>query len=380
MGTLRFLLALAVVIVHTSHLYGFSLYGLRLTGGVVAVQTFYMVSGFYMALILNTKYTGKGSYKLFITNRFLRIYPTYWVVLLLTLALVCFPSFTHMFGFTLRDYIGTDTPLSLISIIYLNITNLGLLGQDIVLFQGIRSDGGLYFTTNFTETKPGLYTFLPVPQAWTLSLELMFYVLAPFLARTKTHVLLSLIAASLAIRFYIYFVADLYHDPWTYRFFPAELAFFIAGIVSYRLYLWVNGKGISGNLAMIATIVVLCATAGFQFLPGGAEKQWAYYGLLFSLMPFLFIFSNLHRSTDGWIGELSYPIYISHVFVLLALSPLLKGISSSLITPIVCAATVLFSLVLMRFVSTPIESYRQNRIRALGKNTVEAEGTSRART
>jgi len=359
MGTLRFLLALAVVIVHTSHLYGVSLYGLRLTGGVVAVQVFYMVSGFYMALILNTKYTGKGSYKLFITNRFLRIYPAYWVVLLLTLAFTCFPSFTHVFGFTLWDYIGTDTPLSPISIIFLNITNLALLGQDIVLFQGIRSDGGLYFTTNFAETKPGLYTFLPVPQAWTLSLELMFYVLAPFLARRKTYVLLSLMAAGLVIRFYIYFVADLYHDPWTYRFFPAELAFFIAGMVSYRLYLWVNEKRISGNLAMIATVVVLCATVGYQFLPGGAVRQWAYYGLLFSLMPFLFIFSNSHRSTDGWIGELSYPMYISHVFVLLALSPLLKGISSSLITLIVCAATVLFSLVLMRFVSTPIESYQQ---------------------
>jgi len=378
MGTLRFLLALAVVIVHTSHLYGFSLYGLRLTGGVVAVQAFYMISGFYMALILNTKYTGKGSYKLFITNRFLRIYPAYWVVLLLTLAITCFPTFTHIFGFTPWDYIGTDTPLSLISIIFLNITNLGLFGQDIVLFLGIRSDGGLYFTTNFTESKPALYEFLPVPQAWTLSLELMFYVLAPFLARRKTYVLLSLIAASLVIRFYIYFVADLYQDPWTYRFFPAELAFFVAGMVCYRSYLWVNEKRISGYVATIATVVVICATIGYEFLPGYAVRQWAYYGLLFSLMPFLFMFSSSHRSTDAWIGELSYPMYISHVFVLLALSPLLKGISSSLVTLIVCAATVLFSLELMRYVSTPIEKYRQNRIRAQGQNTVVAKGTSRA--
>ena len=370
MGTLRFLLALAVVIVHTRHLYGFSLYGLTLTGGVVAVQAFYMVSGFYMALILNTKYTGKGAYKLFITNRFLRIYPAYWVVLLLTLAVSAFPSFTHMFGFTLWDYVGSEPSLSLTSIILLNMTNLALLGQDIVLFLGIHPDQSLYFTTDFTESEPDLYTFLPVPQAWTLSLELMFYGLVPFLAKRKTYVLLILIAASLAIRFYIYFVADLYQDPWTYRFFPAELAFFIAGMVSYRLYLWVNEKRISGSVALIATIAVLCATVGYQFLPGYAVKQWAYYGLLFSLMPFLFIFSNSHRSTDGWIGELSYPMYISHVFVLLALSPLLKGMSSSLITLIACAATVLFSLVLMRFVSTPIESYRQNRISAVRQNAV----------
>jgi peptidoglycan/LPS O-acetylase OafA/YrhL len=235
------------------------------------------------------------------------------------------------------------------------------------MFLGIRSDGGFYFTTNFAESKPALYEFLPVPQAWTLSLELMFYVLVPFLARRKTYVLLSLIAASLAIRFYTYIVADFYHDPWTYRFFPAELAFFISGMVSYRLYLWVSEKRINGNLAMIATVVVLCVTVGYQFLPDGAVRQWAYYGLLFSLMPFLFMFSNSHRSTDGWIGELSYPMYISHVFVLLALSPLLERIPSSHVTLVVCAATVLFSLLLMRFVSTPIENYRQNRIRALGR-------------
>jgi peptidoglycan/LPS O-acetylase OafA/YrhL len=375
MGTLRFLLALAVVIVHTSYVYGYSDYGLRLTGAVVSVQAFYMLSGFYMALILNTKYTGKGSYRLFITNRFLRIYPAYWVVLLLTCALSAVPTFDHMFGFTLWDYLGADNPLNLGSIVFLNVTNFLLFGQDVVLFLGIRPDEGLYFTTDFRESKPPLFEFLPVPQAWTLSLELMFYILAPFLARRRTYILLCLIAGSLALRLYIYFVADLYHDPWTYRFFPAELAFFIAGMVSYRLYLWLKERTFSGNLAPAATIAVLCTTIGFQFLPGYVERQWAYYGLLFWLMPFLFIFSNSHHSTDGWLGELSYPMYVCHVFVLLALSPLLKGISSGLASFVACAATVLFSLALMHFVSAPIDNYRQGRIRGLGRHGAEVRAS-----
>ena len=58
MGILRFILALAVVFVHTGHIYGSDFYGTRLMGGVVAVQAFYIISGFYMALILNTKYVG----------------------------------------------------------------------------------------------------------------------------------------------------------------------------------------------------------------------------------------------------------------------------------------------------------------------------------
>ena len=65
---------------------------MRLMGGVVAVQAFYIISGFYMALILNTKYVGAGAYRVFIGNRFLRIYPVYWVVLILTVVLSCFSS------------------------------------------------------------------------------------------------------------------------------------------------------------------------------------------------------------------------------------------------------------------------------------------------
>lgn len=80
MGVLRFLLAVSVVLAHSTDIFGFSL-----VNSVVAVQAFYIISGFYMTLILNEKYIGKSnSYRLFITNRFLRLYPIYWVVLLLT--------------------------------------------------------------------------------------------------------------------------------------------------------------------------------------------------------------------------------------------------------------------------------------------------------
>lgn len=66
MGILRLLLAISVIIAHTE-----SVFGVRLVGGVIAVQAFYIISGFYMAMILTEKYIGKNSYKLFITNRLL---------------------------------------------------------------------------------------------------------------------------------------------------------------------------------------------------------------------------------------------------------------------------------------------------------------------
>lgn len=385
MGILRFLLALAVVVVHTSHMYGLDSYGLRLTGGVVAVQTFYMISGFYMALILSTKYVGKGSYGLFLSNRFLRIYPAYWVVLVLTLAVSASGSFTHIFGFGVQDYIGNRHLLSSVAMFFLITTNLTLFGQDAVLFQGIDSGGGLYFTTNFMATKPALYTFLPLPQAWTLSLELMFYVIAPFFVKRRTSTLISVIFVSLLLRLYIYFGADLYHDPWTYRFFPTELAFFLAGVVSYRLYVLIGDKSVR-IMPTIATLLVVGVTIAYQWFPGGATKQWLYYSLVWALMPLLFMFSKSKGSMDGWIGELSYPIYISHIFVLLLLSPFLDRLSpSSHIVVIVCVATVMFSVALMRFVMTPVEKFRQKRVtigpgvldRGIGENLLPSWWRSR---
>lgn len=77
MGLLRLLLAFAVVIGHSA-----PIPGLPLLGAGLAVKVFFVVSGFYMALILSEKYEAKPRGRwLFYSNRFLRIFPLYWVVL-----------------------------------------------------------------------------------------------------------------------------------------------------------------------------------------------------------------------------------------------------------------------------------------------------------
>jgi len=80
MGIIRLILALTVVAAHST-----AIFGSTLVGGKIAVQSFYIISGFYMSLILNEKYVGKfNSYFLFLSNRFLRLFPIFWVVLILT--------------------------------------------------------------------------------------------------------------------------------------------------------------------------------------------------------------------------------------------------------------------------------------------------------
>ena len=58
MGLIRLLLALAVVITHCQpHNYSV----LDMTAGIGSVQIFYMISGFYMSLILNRKCNWTGA-------------------------------------------------------------------------------------------------------------------------------------------------------------------------------------------------------------------------------------------------------------------------------------------------------------------------------
>jgi peptidoglycan/LPS O-acetylase OafA/YrhL len=52
MGLVRFLLAFCVVVTHAA---GGTILGVRLLSGIVAVQAFYVISGFLITMILNER-------------------------------------------------------------------------------------------------------------------------------------------------------------------------------------------------------------------------------------------------------------------------------------------------------------------------------------
>ena len=259
MGILRLYLALAVVIAH-SH----PIFGLKSIGGLIAVQTFYMISGFYMAMILNTKYVGTGSYRLFLSNRFLRIFPAYWAVLGLTL--LARSAGFQSFGYGWNS-VASGHAFPTLTAVYVFAANLLIFGQDLLLFLGMNQQGRLYPTANFLETDPRLYTFLFVPQAWSLGVELTFYLVAPLLVRKRLRIVVAIIAASLALLCFLAFHLGLSDDPWIYRFFPTELALFLAGSVSFRAFQFLENRNFSSRRASIAAICFLALTVSFEFLP-----------------------------------------------------------------------------------------------------------------
>jgi len=360
-GVLRLLLAISVVINHTEAIFGF-----RLVDAAIAVQAFYIISGFYMAMILNEKYYGKGSYKLFITNRFLRLYPIYWTVLLGTILACVVIVKTSGVG-TLNLYSQHYDSMNLSSFLFLIFTNIFMFFQDIVMFLGLdTTTGALFFTSNFWETSPMLNQFLFIPQAWTIGIELTFYLIAPLLVRRKTIHIIAFMFCSLLLRFVLVFGFNLTYDPWTYRFFPTELFFFLAGIIAYRLYKYFQRFQMKENYLLIIWIGLLLFSFGFGFIPSKmmysfSARNWLYLLAFCMALPFVFALTKKWKF-DRYIGELSYPVYIAHllirwVFIKIDISTSLGGLG--LTTTI---ATIVFAIVLNEVVQKRVERIRQKRV------------------
>jgi peptidoglycan/LPS O-acetylase OafA/YrhL len=156
MGVLRLFLALSVVDYHGRNLLGFPLLMPDLS-----VQAFYMISGFYMALVLHEKYQpGKATYFDFISNRFLRIFPSYFLVLLLTIALLL--TCVWYYGRSIGPYILWSqnwAQLDWSAKFFLVLSHLGLFGQDAYPFLGLNAQGGLRFDPDWQAHHNGFFIF-----------------------------------------------------------------------------------------------------------------------------------------------------------------------------------------------------------------------------
>lgn len=365
MGLIRLLLALSVVATHCG-----GILGMYFVYGQIAVQSFYIISGFYMSLIINEKYIGSNdSYTLFITNRFLRLFPIYWFILLLTLgACLAAGIVTHGRLFLMLDSYLSVKP-NLFSFGYLILSNLIIFGQDVVMFFGINPENGqLFFTSNFWLTKPSLHSFILNPPAWTLALELMFYLIAPFILKQNYKTILVIMVGSLLLRFYIYYHLHYQNDPWTYRFFPTELFFFLLGYFCYSMYRRIKEYAIHPSIYISLLCVIIIYTFVYTTIPA-FQAAWlpfsfrdiVYFILIVFSIPVLFLGSKANK-LDTAIGELSYPIYISHVFVILICTgqPFFVFLKSGFMIAVV---TIVFSFFLNRYIAEPFDRYRQGRLK-----------------
>lgn len=263
-GTYRTILAIWVVVDHT--------FGIGITSSP-AVAGFFCLSGFLMTHLVTVPYRERTG--AFFLNRFLRIYPLYWLT---------------MFG--LFYYIGGLPPL-----------NWAFIKQVLLIN---RPGEGLY-----------------VLPSWAITTELVFYILIGLGASKTLPRALACFAASSAVTaaamIYLYatgadsnaFINTLYFSVWS-----GALPFSAGALLYHLSSRW-------GWCAMPALAIGAAGlVAGAAFASFGVHYWHRYdfmmlgiYTSIFAQAPILLALFKLKtcRQADDWIGKFSYPLYLVHM-------------------------------------------------------------------
>ena len=183
-----------------------------------------------------------------------------------------------------------------------------------------------------------------------------------------------------------YELLDLKRDPWEYRFFPFELAIFLIGMLSHRLYRVLPYQAINfhpRNICDYCWAGTLIAI-GFATASRAVELLGAvighHYAVLVSYfvwalaIPALFqIFGNCKQ--DRFLGELSYPVYLSHLLVVSFTAGILAklGMPNEVLGALCGAFSFLLAAVFYIFIIEPIESRRHALAKRIAGETIEPQ-------
>jgi peptidoglycan/LPS O-acetylase OafA/YrhL len=313
----------------------------------VAVQGFYIISGFYMALILNGKYNFPGSTWIFYKQRYLRLVPMYWVAVICVVGIGAFYSFRaeRIVG-KLEAWSQFSGNFSFSTLLFLCVSQISMFGLDALMFFGMSGDPlTMHFTTNWATEQLPAVKFMLVPPAWSLSLELLFYLVAPFIVRRSIRFQLALVAFTFALRITVGLTLNLSEDPWHNRFFPFEAGLFVLGSLAYRcLPLAENFIQTRSMLRHAFTLAICAAVFFYKGIPIHEEiRHWGFLALTLLSVPLLFA-ATKRNATDRKIGEISYPLYLSHPITLFAAEPLFRRMNglpqeiAILTVPVIVAA------------------------------------------
>lgn len=281
MGYFRFILALIVCSNHLSSFGG---------AGRYAVFSFYILSGFLMTTILNEKYglslSGIGKYAL---NRILRIYPIY--LLALSLAIISLVYYRNQSSVIIEPTFTLPTySLSWVK-------NIFLIGMNFMHKERI------------------------IPPAWTLYVEVSYYMIIPLVMLLGRKAILFWFLCSAAYHIFLLTNGAYPNFDWNDRYgtvMAGSLGFSLGCLASsYKNRIMISPVVGWISLAAIALIHIFAAW-GFgehvsnirQFF---TSVVFNYLNLFCSTIAVIFLFSREESSLSRKTGDFSYPLYLVHI-------------------------------------------------------------------
>jgi peptidoglycan/LPS O-acetylase OafA/YrhL len=289
LGIFRYALALMVAL---SHLFSELMYW----QGAYAVFCFYLISGYLMTLVLKEVYIGFDGAGPYVLNRLLRIYPVYFVALCASLLV------SKLFPEVQAEATGTGLQFS--QVMPLPLSTSDWLSNITLLFPWDSS--------------------LQISQAWSISVELVFYGLMPFIVTRLWTVALWFIGSGL-IAAYMFFSGDSFLERYT-SVAGASIAFSLGAVVYYsrkrfQLHPW--------HIASAGALYIL----HLWFAPdiwsfprvNGEGFAWllrpSHYGLYANLACGTYLLLAIISVGKRWkivekigssLGNLAYPIFLVH--------------------------------------------------------------------
>jgi peptidoglycan/LPS O-acetylase OafA/YrhL len=268
-GAYRLLLAVLVAISHMGKTFA------GLNPGVMAVISFLIISGFVMTSLIERNYKAPGKIGLFYMDRALRLYPQFLFYFFVSCAVIHFllPGTPQAAELTFRN-IAASLPM-----VPLGFYMFGAAGSQIL------------------------------PPAWSLGLEMCFYLVIPFLIIYKVRGVAFALSVAIFMAACFGFINS---DIYGYRLLPGVLFMFLCGSYLYKPQ--AKGLAIATATAVAAALMFAAINAGLiERRPFNAEVT---AGIALGI-PIVYLLTKLkfHR-IDEFLGNISYGVFLNHFVVI----------------------------------------------------------------